>query len=809
MNLPPPVIPPALAAMAAYPQWICWQLIHKPGKPKPDKVPSDPRTRLPIDAQNPANQMTSAKAIEAAKATGLGLGFVFTERDPFYFLDIDNCATPHGPRPWSDLAYQLISQLPGAAVETSVSGRGLHVFGRCPGNFPAHGCTHKALGIELYSSKHYAALGWSAEGDANTVCPAISTVAEQYFPPAPDLDGVWTTEAQPFCGIADEDKLINKACELSIDGQYSLNQKASFQDLWLGNELVLFLAYPTSTPGEPYDRSAADIALAFHLAFWTGGNCEQVKKIMERSTLHRGKWFDRNDYLPNTIMKAVGRCRNFYQSKSQRDAQEQARIDASIAEQVATPTPPAPTPAANDTPPPSKLKDGYPYVDPVATQELFEKYTYVESVDRLVSPKGDLINQSQFKTKFRNRAFSLSLKTNKTTTNAWKVYMEAEYLNTPQADRLCFRPGDPRHIVPDGEDTLANIWRDPKPRRVKGDPTRFVRHVQRMLPNGDDAERVLAYLAACVQHQGTKFAWCPMIQGTYGNGKSLMGKVLTKVIGEKYVHELRSDSIGSQFNGWVQGHSLIRVDDVHFGGKKSTLEIVKPLITADRIAVERKGCDQVTEDVCCNFLMTTNHQDAIPLDPDERRWAVYCCAQQTKRDKIRDGLTDAYFDSMWRWLKDEDGYAIVADYLWSYVIPNEMNPAGLCTTAPVTTTHHVAVEASRSVEAQLIGDAIETGGPGFADGWVSTVAAMNMLRENRTPTTPQKIAVEIAKLGYVRHPGLVSGKPTRNVSGEGKRSRLWVKEGHPSWHLQGEDVVKAYEKAQGYAVAGNVVPLRT
>ncbi len=840
--IPPPIIPPALAAMAAYPQWICWQLIQKPGKPKPDKVPTDPRTRFPIDAQNPLQWMDAATAVATANATGLGIGFVFTENDPFVFLDIDECATPQGPRPWADHAYRLISQLPGAAVETSCSGRGLHVFGRCARGL-VHGCTNP-LGMELYTCRRFVALGTGAVNDAGTDCTAgFQAIAAQYFPPKASAVGVeWVTGPVPGYGIADDDALVRKAIENSIPGQHELTGKASFQDLWEANEDVLSRYYRSGGPHRAYDDSSADAALASRLLFWTGGNCDQVQRIMWKcEALKRGKW-DRDDYIPRTIMFVCSdHDGNYYRTPgaAAEAVRQRALIDEEMAKRAAIPPPPPPidptafgappsalpppppappppappppeavTPAANAPVKASRIKDNYPYIEPQTTQELFEKYVYVESVDRLVSPKGDLTSQSQFRTKFRNQVFALNLKTDRTTTNAWKVYMEAEYLDTPQADRLCFRPGDPRQIILDSDDTLANIWRDPKPKRTQGDPTRFVNHVHTLLPNGDDAERVLAYLAACVQHQGTKFAWCPLIQGTYGNGKSLMGKVLTKVIGEKYVHELRSESMRSQFNGWVQGHSLICVNDVRFDGSKSTLEIVKPLITADRISVERKGVDQVTEDVCCNFLMTSNHMDAIPLDPDERRWAVFCCAQQSRRERTRDGLTHAYFKSLWRWLTNEDGYAIVAEYLWTYAIPEEMNPAGSCLTAPDTTTHHLAVKASRSDEAQFLEDAIETAGPGFKDGWISTVAATNALRENRVPTTPQKIAVEIAKLGYVRHPGLDSGKTPRNVSGEGKRTRLWVKEGHPSWHLRGGDVVTAYEKAQGYAVVGNVVPLR-
>lgn len=814
--IPPPIIPPALAAMAALPQWICWDLVQKPGKPKPDKVPTDPRTRFPIDAHQPSAWMDAATAVATATATGLGIGFVFTESDPFTFLDIDECATPHGPNPWADHAYQLISALPGAAVETSCSGRGLHVFGRCARGL-VHSNKNDALHIELYTSKRFVALGTGAVGDANTDCTAgFQQIAAQLFPPTADFTGIWTTEAQPGFGIADDDELIKKALEKSIPGQYELSGKASFKDLWEANDLALSVAYPGGLH-RAYNESSADAGLAWWLLLYSGGNCEQVQRIMWKcEALKRGKW-EREDYIPRTIMFShSGHDGTYYRTPgvAAEAVRQQALIDEEMARrEVTPPAPPPPTEAAmsaaNTPVETSRIKDGYPYVEPQTTQELFEKYVYVESVDRLVSPRGDLTSQSQFRTKFRNRVFSLNLKTNRTTTNAWKAYMEAEYLNTPQANRLCFRPGDPRPLITEDDDTLANIWRDPKPKRMKGDPTPLVRHVRHLLPDRDDAERLFAYMAACVQHQGTKFAWCPLIQGVQGNGKSMLAKVLGQAVGEKYVHTLPGSSLmrDNQFNGWMQGSTLVVVEEVAMGGSLAVLEKIKPMITGGRMQIERKGVDATTEDICANFFMTTNHRDAIPLDPNERRWAVFFCAQQTKTDMIRSGFTSSYFNSLWSWL-ETGGYAIVAEHLWTYAIPEEMNPAKLCTTAPETSMHQEALEASRSPQAQYLSEAIEAEDPGFKDGWVSSVATTNLFRENRLPATSQKTALEIAKLGYVRHPGLDNGKATRNVSFEGKRSRLWVKEGHASWALQGHDVVAAYEKAQGYPVAGKVIPIR-
>ncbi len=54
---------------------------------------------------------------------GYGIGFVMTEDTKVFCLDVDDVLS-NGQ--WHPIVPQLCAMLPGAAVESSVSGRGLH-----------------------------------------------------------------------------------------------------------------------------------------------------------------------------------------------------------------------------------------------------------------------------------------------------------------------------------------------------------------------------------------------------------------------------------------------------------------------------------------------------------------------------------------------------------------------------------------------------------------------------------------------------------------------------------------------------------
>lgn len=186
---------------------------------------------------------------------------------------------------------------------------------------------------------------------------------------------------------------------------------------------------------------------------------------------------------------------------------------------------------------------------------------------------------------------------------------------------------------------------------------------------------------------------------------------------------------------------------------------------------------------------------------------MFFCAQQSKADLFKQKMTQAYFESLWNWLRAE-GFAYISNYLWRYPIPDHMNPIVGSMTAPETSMHKVAIEASRGAEASLVAEAIDADTPGFKGGWVSTTKAKNLLLENRYSGSPRKISAILEREGFVKHPGLPNeGRATRDVVAEGMRPRLWVRDGHPSMALMGNDVVDEYEIAQGYKDGKPLAPV--
>lgn len=798
----------ALAPLAAYRQFIVVMLVPK-ANGKIDKIPCDYRTgKTHVDSRDPQHwtDYATIAALVAHWGPRFCVGFVLTKNDPFFVVDIDGCREGDG---WSPLAQTICAMLPGTAVEVSLSGNGLHAWGQGP--VPPHTMKNVPLHLEMYDSLRFIALGQpGAIGDMTQPCPHIASLAQFYFPPrgnAADRDVPEEGPREDWRGPTDDDDLLRRAMR-SQSANSTFNGGASFADLWTANEVVLAKAYPADASSSAlFDHSSADMALANHLAFWTGCDVARINRLMLRSALAREKW-DRDDYLVERTIKTACRTRtDVLKDKptvTEQDRAAGALAPAPQAPAVAGPAGPSTAPggASLITQAAMRKVDGEPFVSVAEQAEFFKGCIYVVGQHRVLVPGGELLKPDQFKAKWGGRIFILSNDNTKTTRNAWEAFTESQVLRCPQADNTCFRPDLPYGaLVHDAGRVRANKYWPVETPRKKGDATRFLTHIAKLFPNPRDQIVTLSYMAACVQHVGYKFQWAPLFIGVEGNGKTLLSRCVAEAIGRRYVHWPKASKIAKDFNAWLADNVLYCVEDIYTkDGKTDVLEELKPMITGgDGIEIEKKGVDQMSAEICGNFIFNSNHKDAIKKTRNDRRFCVLYCAQQDVEDLARDGMGGTYLSDLYDWLKYEDGYAIVTDYLKSFEIPDEFNPAKGCQRAPITSSTEAAIEASLGPAEQEVLQAIEQERVGFRGGWVSSMALERLLRDaNRSNAVPiNKRRDMLRSLGYDWHPALTKGQVSHPVPPDGGKPKLFIKNGHPSREITAPAAAAAaYSAAQ-------------
>lgn len=754
-------------------RWIHWREIERPradGTLKKDKVPWSYRTNGEINAHDPAQWMSYDDAARA----GHPMGFVFTVSDPYFFLDLDRCRQGEG---WRPEAERIAAMFPGAAMEVSTSTNGLHIVGRCDklltvnlrNKFGKDIAPDLGLWCEFYTTGRFMALGHGFnDGDFDR---DFTSVLLQLVPQRENDDEVIETSGPvpEYTGPTDDDELIRKA-SASRSAAAAFGAKASFEHLFNASTYADMMAqhFPSPT-GDVFDRSSADAALMAHLAFWTGKDAERMDRIFRRSDLMRPKYAERPNYRKSTIAGAIRGTRKVY--------------DRIVEDEDAG----GPDVTALDE-----------YLTTTQQQAHFAGCVYVRDDHRIMIPGGDLVPPAAFKAIYGGHTFQMTADGSGPTRNAFEAFTENRAFHFPKVARTCFRPeATPGAII----DNMVNVYQPYHCVARSGDVTPFLTHIRKLFPVGRDADILMAYLAALVQNPGKKFRWAPVIQGVKGNGKSFIANCVEYIVGPRYSHKPSANDLKNPFNSYLENKLLIVVEEIHVEGRRDLLDMMKPLITDERIETQPKGIDKRMIDNRTNWIFFSNHKDAIPIDKDERRYAPFFTFQQTYAAMLQDGLTNDYFVKLFEWAHG-GGFAIIADYLLNYQVPDELNPARWLNRAPETSNTRAAVEMSKGRAEQEIEEAIINGEPGFRGGWVSSHAATAVLKEAGIRLSTFKVAEIIESMGYTS-----VGRSSQLIMQENKRPIMYCLNELYRPGLDHRD----YMKAQGYisadAAMANVVAL--
>ena len=850
-------LPEALKPLCLHDNFVLYKLIWSAKKNKFDKLPINPYTLQAYPKhsnwqKDPANTATSEYAISALSLLGgeYGLGFLLTPEDPFFLVDIDSCYTP-STKEWSPIAMDLMSLLSGAAAEISQSRKGLHIIG--VGSPPEHCNKNTKLDIELYTQWRVISLtGLNAIGSASHDCTGVlEEVVRKYFPPKiTNTSAVFESgPVKGWNGPTDDDELIEKMLA-SRSGSGVFSGHSAIQSLWYADAIKLSELYPDEHGIRAYDESSADTALAQHLAFWTGNDAARIKRLMLRSGLVRDKW-NRPDYLKRTIDFATSVQTSFYntdqgtpisdslnapaikaKSEKQRSFAEKIRegklslctgeqrktlseitdADLWINNQSKTPSeieslihPIEHAPAdAVKLSSQAEVVTGFQYLSIDLQMELFKGFVYVQDTHKIFTADGFLLDSDRFNATYGGYVFQLDESGASTTKKAWSAFTDSQVIRHLKAHGTCFRPDLPTgQLINEDNKVLVNTYVSIKTPRVVGDPTPFLKHLSNLLPVERDREILLSYLAACVQHKGVKFKWCPLIQGVEGNGKTLLTECLVFAIGKRYCHLPKAHDISNVFNAWLANKIFIGVEDVYTpDDKRNLLEILKPMITGTWQDIQGKGRDQVTTDICCNFLMNANDKTAVRKTANDRRLCVLYTAQQDIHDLTALGMHEGgdYFVRMYNWLKRENGFEIVSELLHTYPIPDILNPATKCTRAPRTSSTEEALALGLGSIEQEILEAVYEDRLGFTGGWISSVALDRLLGALKAtkiiPINKRKGLLQ--SLGYDWHPALPDGRVNAPIPiDDNKKPRLFIKKGHLALNLTSPtEVARAYQEAQ-------------
>ena len=184
----------------------------------------------------------------------------------------------------------------------------------------------------------------------------------------------------------------------------------------------------------------------------------------------------------------------------------------------------------------------------------------------------------------------------------------------------------------------------------------FWNHLLTLTGNVDHARTLMDFLAYQAQVPGGKIRWAVLVQGAEGAGKGFVADALKAVLGRENVKEVNGTSLlNRDYNEWAKGAQVVCIDEVRVAGQNrfEVMNKLKPLITNTSVSINEKFENLIEVPNCSNYLLFTNHRDALALSEGDRRYFVIHSPLQTKGHV--EALGGAYFNKLYGMLHENAG----------------------------------------------------------------------------------------------------------------------------------------------------------
>jgi len=212
-----------------------------------------------------------------------------------------------------------------------------------------------------------------------------------------------------------------------------------------------------------------------------------------------------------------------------------------------------------------------------------------------------------------------------------------------------------------------NLWQGFAVEAADGPIPLFLKHITEVLgaESEECGEYLMRFFAWAIQNPGSVPGVMLVLKGGRGVGKSMVSDAFRTIFGAHGVLIDHDDGLTGRFNKQLEGALWVSLEEAGWAGDKKGQGKLKSLITSKTVMIEPKGVDPYQVANGAKFLLTTNHDWAVPAAGDERRFAVFEVGDQYKQDR-------KYFGPLRQEIKK--GLGDILGHFLSYKLPDGWHP---------------------------------------------------------------------------------------------------------------------------------------
>jgi len=199
-----------------------------------------------------------------------------------------------------------------------------------------------------------------------------------------------------------------------------------------------------------------------------------------------------------------------------------------------------------------------------------------------------------------------------------------------------------------------------------------------------------------LQHPGRKLKQCVDLWGVQtGTGKGTVANSLCRIYGEN-ASPISASQLTKNFNVWMLDKQFVFADEItgneKEGDKRRVADLLKPIITREKVSIEQKYIDEYRIDDTMNYIFNSNRSNAFFLEDTDRRFFVH---------EVRCGKPEfGYFKKYYDWLDRENG----ASFLFHHLLHLDTSAYDPDADAPVDEDRENMIDAGRSQAERWVRD---------------------------------------------------------------------------------------------------------